>query len=781
MKVARRLRQEVDLWAVRWQEVETFLDRISGAADQDATPRRVVEALLVVAGVVERARAPLETQPLGAPAVAELPTHRTDGSDGTEPITDAWALEDRKARLPGLDDLELAAGPVSATDHGGKPLDGDLKEVRLMAPASVPAQMDAAAGGVTLGAMPSYAPEVAGGQSSVVPPSGVWADVTDDLSGLFSVERRIAATMGTEPDQEQVRTWGELAADRRQAAGASTKIPFSPPSVAGRAATLAAEATEIVDGLRAGTVTAQHAAAALSELAAAPAAQGDAGTDADDLDAAAELLEEEGTTDATLPDDVRALAAAFRSTPAAQQALVQAVTALAAAPTSTSRQDAVLTTARQVGVTSSSARLLASRVEDGPLRAELDAAVATRLQYPDGGLRMVRTLETAFALSWPERVRWFTCRRDLVLAPLFARFRRPFHASVRALVDGGDTGLLTLGLTVGPSAAVGATQVVTGEPASLLPTVDDLEPGQVGTVRGDRSAVLTVLGIDVAHGFLALQVAPIRISTAPGGAGLPGVVDAGTAILATASGLSDAELREGRPAEREEESGVVAETLALWSQCCAVFGRASFESAAAAVPDPVPTPLEQLTLQGTVPARATTLVLTGLPSAAWDRTDPHDPLPVVARVGESLLLRGTTEPEDGGPARAVQGVVEVDAVVRTTGSMLDAMDLSAAALLSTAPPAADGESCAFRCGPEDDVAVVTLRHNTVDVPLSAPVTLRRDFAGFDVISLATGRLLPPELFGGAPEAPVSPGVDRSREFDYANDLLTGWLRYAHHA
>ena len=784
MKFARRLRQEVDLWGVVWQQVETFVDRISGAVDQDASPRQKVEALLAVASVVERARRPMETRALGAPVLDGLPTTRADESGDSEPISDPWSPEDRTARLPGLDDLELAAGPVSAVDANDEPIDDDLTEVRLMGGRSVPVRVDPRTGVITMGVMPSYDPQATSAASSIVGPTDRLVDIEGDdgdLAGLFSVARRVKATMGTEPDEEHVRTWGDLADARRGAADDDTKIPVDPPSVAGRAAALAAGATAIVEGIRAGTIPAAAAGSALTSLAATPDVQGgvSGAADAATLEAAAETLDDEGTDDASLPDDVRALAAAFRSTSSVQLALVQAITSLAASPASTARQDTLLEQARRLGVTSSSARLLDQRVEDGPLRAELDKAVASRLHYPDGSLRMVRTMESAFAWSWPQRVRWFTTRRDLVLAPLMARFREPFHASIRALVLGGDTGLLALGLTVGPDVSVGSTQVVTGEPASLLTSVDDIEPGQVGVVDGDRPGLLTVLGLDVAHGLLALQVAPLRVSTAPGSPGVAGLMTGGADIRATSTGLSATELRTGESAEGQAANGVVAEVLALWSQSCAVFGRASVEDASAAVPDPAGGPLELVTWNGAVPARATTLVLTDLPAAMWDRSDPADPVPRLVRPGEVVLLRGKTQPEDGGPATVVQGVVEVDTVARTTGSMLDAMDLSAAGRLSTTPmeEVEEGEP-AFRCGPEDDVAIVTLRRNTVDVALSQPVTLRRDFAGFDVMSLAARRLLPAELFGGASAGPS--GIDRSREFAFANDTFTGWLRYAQH-
>lgn len=779
MKYARRLRQEVDLWAAMWQQVETFVDRISGAADSDATARRQVQALLTVAAVIERARQPTEAKSLGAPVLTSLPTTRVDPSGASEPIADPWSPSDRTVRLPGLDDLELAAGPVSTVNAANEPIDGDLTMVRLMAARSVPVRVDPRAGVVTLGAMPSYHPQSGTAAATIVGPTDRLVDIQGadgDLAGLFSVARRVLATMGTEPDVEHVRSWGELAAGRRAAVTDATKIPLDPPSAAGRAALLGANATALVENLRAGTIPAAAAANALAALLATPEAQGNvsAAADANALAAAAKILDDEGSSDAALPDDVTALAAAFRGTPAAQQALVAAITALAAAPTSTARQDVVLNRARALGVTSSAARLLSVPVEEGPLRAELDKAVAGRLQYPDGSLRMLRTMEAAFAWTWPQRVKWFTTRRDLVLAPLVARFRAPFDASLRALIGGGDTGLLALGLTVGPAVAVSATQVITGEPDSLLPNVDDIEPGQVGVIDGDRPAAVTILGVSAAHGRVTLDVSPVRVSVAAG-SGPAGLIAGGSEIGASAAGLTPDELRAGESALGPAADGLVAETLALWSRVCVVFGRATVEAESAAVPDPVGGPLEHLAWLGTVPARATTLVLTDLPPAMWDRTDPDDPVPRVVRAGETLLLRGTTQPEGGGSATVVQGVVEIDTVIRTTSSMLDAMDLSAAGKLSTVA-SGDDDAPPFPCGPEHDVAVVTLRRNTVDVSLTGPVTLRRDFAGFDAISLATRRMLPAELFGAASSGPS--GVDRSREFSYATEVFTDWLRFA---
>lgn len=783
MKDARRLRREIDLWGVVWQQVETFVDRVAGAQDQDASARRTLEALLTVAGVVERARATVdEDASLGAPVVRSFASQRREPDGSTAAIGDAWSAENRAARLPGLDELELAAGPVSALDENGAPLEDDLTSVALLAPRLVPTGVDTRTGTVTLGLLPSYDPqatEPAGTIVATVPRVYDIAGDDADLTSLFSVERRVTATMGEEPETVHVQTWRELAGRRRGARGDQTPVPVDAVSGAGRAAVLASTAVDVVDRLRAGELSAGAAAVELAALLAAPAVQGSTNDAADALalETAAEILDDEGTSTPELAGAVRALAAALRATPGAQQALVAAVGTLAAAPSSAAAQDAVLLRAQALGLSSGTSGLAADPVEDGMLGQDLDDATASRLSYPDGSLRMVRALESAFALTWPMRAAWFAERRALVLAPLVARFRAPFHASVRALVDGGDTGLLADGLTVGASVPVGATSVVTGQPASLAPVLDDLEPGQVGIVPGERPAVLAVLGLDTAHGLLQLSVAPVRVSV-QGGPGVPGLLADGGAISGGAGGLTDTELRSGESAAGPAADGVVAETLALWSQLCLLFGRQSVETAAVAVPEPASVPLDGLVLQGAVPPWATTLVLTELPEAFWDRTDPSDPAPRVARPGELLLVRGTTLLDDGG-TEIVQAVVEVDTVVRTTGSALDAMDVTAVGRLSTGPVDAVTPGVpAFRCGPQDDVVIVTLRRSSLDVELSGPLTLRRDFHGFDVVCLATQRLVPPELLGGDPD-PV-PGVDRSREFSLAAAVLADWLRYANH-
>ena len=79
--------------------------------------------------------------------------------------------------------------------------------------------------------------------------------------------------------------------------------------------------------------------------------------------------------------------------------------------------------------------------------------------------------------------------------------------------------------------------------------------------------------------------------------------------------------------------------------------------------------------------------------------------------------------------------------------------------------------------------MLLLRRSWLDRPLVGEVSLRRDFAGFDLPSLATGTLLPLDLVAsvtGAP-APGPAGVDREREFAAAVAALAEWTRYAQEA
>lgn len=778
MKSARLVRRELDVWKLVWQQVETFLDRIDGARDQDDPHRRKLEALLRAAGVVERRRALELGEPsLSDPVVDSLPTQYWDSAaEETKPTSSfdypvrlgAWAKELRRWRIPGADEVELAVGFLATSDDGNEAVD----KVRLPAPQDVFRRR--VNGSMEMVRVPSY-------PGSIVLP-GIGDPETAD--SLFPKDARRDATMD-QTGEEHVLAWSALCTMRRSGAGGNDVLHTGfggqpPPSTGG----LAGQALAILDGLRTGTPP-QIAAVDLNRLAAAArAAAGAKQADAQVLRDAGEVLDKEGFRQQGLPDELRAGAEYVAASPDDLRELAAAADALRVDVSSSARRERLRQAARAVAPPVTLPPLFRSRVEAGPLRADLDDAAGARIAYPDGTLRVVRALEWAFAATWGPWLRWLSFRNGSVLEPLMARFRRPFTTSVRALVQGGSTGLACEGLTVGQNATVGADTVITAQPASLRATLDDLRPGQVGVAFGDRPAALVLLGLGRVGEQLSLGVSPLRVSTAQG-PGTPGVLAAGEPVLSHSPGLSAGELRRGESDDGPASDGLVQETVGLWSRLCLVFGAVTVEQelGGAALPDPSPAPLEDLALFGQVPALATFLVIAGAPEAYWDRTE-DEPEPRVARPGEILLLRGWAKPEGDQEGATVQAAMEVERVFRTTGSMLDRMDLGSAARLSTTPLDLDAVGVPkLVCGPEEDVIVVLLRRSWMRRTLVTDITLRRDFAGFDSPSLATERLLPVEVLThvlGRPESEVVgvPGVDREFEFTAALETLKGWLRFA---
>jgi hypothetical protein len=787
VKAARQVRRELDLWKLVWQQIETFVDRVDGARDQDDPNRRKADALLRAAGVVERQRAvELGVPSLSDPVVDRLPARYWDaGTESTKPTSSlpggGWARDLRRWRIPGNDELELAVGLLGTTGIEDDPPEA-LDVVVLPGPRDLFRRVED--GALATVRVPSY-PGTIVGPGGELPDIEADPDGPDDRSSLFSKQRRFEATMDTTGENEPLSTWSALCARRRSGAGGSdvlhTGFDGRPPPQAGG---LAGDALAIVADLRTGTA-ASVAAARLETLAASARAAAVAGSvDGQVLRDAADVLDDEGSRSESLPAALRAAADHLGTRPARLTELATAADALRANTSSGTARAGLEAAAGRLTASAALPPLLVAPVEAGPLTADLDDATGARVAYPDGTLRTVRTLEAGLAAAWGPWLRWLTIRYGTVLAPLLARFRAPFTAGARALVQGGPTGLACEGLEAGQDASVGADTVVTAQPSSLAATLDDLRPGHVGVVGGDRPTALVLVGLDEMAGQLALGVSPLRVSVSPEGPGRPGVLAAGSAIRCDAPGLSAGELERGESDEGPAADGLVHATVELWSRLRLVFGAATVEGDAGGeiVPDPSAARLEDLALFGQVPAMATVLVIAGAGDEYWDRTG-EEPEPRLARTGEVLLLRGWADPEGDLPGATVQAAVEVDRVYRVTGSTLDRMDLSAAARLSTEPMEvdADGVPCMV-CGPEEDVAVVLLRRSWMRRTLVRDVTLRRDFAGFDGPSLATERLLPVDVLTrvlGQPESVVVgvPGVDREDEFTAARETLKAWLRF----
>ncbi|SDZ14992.1 hypothetical protein SAMN05444365_10632 [Micromonospora pattaloongensis] len=813
MRVGRAFRRETDLWATAWQQVETSLEQIDGARDADDPHRRKVEVLLRVAGVVERRRAVADPEgALSAPVVDALPQQYWDVETEKMLAVDGWDPALRAWRVPGTDELELAVAQLRVTlSNDDEPKVTLHDEVRLPRPRSIFTRSPGKGQPPALLVLPAY-PGV--GSAPIVGPSGRNVDVAADPKGgdhgrsgdrvsLFCQARRRDATMSgvpflslgdadEEPDEppEAVVAWGTLCARRRSAPRNDVKLTIAPSSPPPATGGLVTAATTVLDGLRTGILTPFTAAPALASIAAqARAVAAALPGDGEVLTEAAAELKELGCR-TFLPDSVADAAAALRGSAAAWTALADAADDVRLKSSADSRR--AMADAIEAVAAAGEPELLATPVESGPLRADLDDATAARIGYPDGTLRQLRLLEATFASSWRGRVRWFADRHRLLLDGLAARFRAPSVLGVRALVNGGDTGLLYTGLTVGEDATVGSDTLTTAQPASLVPSLSELEPGTVGIVTGERPAAAVIVGLDRRADRLALVTTPLRVSTTPGPPGSPGIVAAGSTISSVATALADTELRLGEAAAGPHADGPVHEAVGLWSRLCLVYGRGVIDAeirgsaALRTVPEPSTVPLQAMPLHGSVPAFATSLVLARLRPELWTGT-PAGRVPLIARPGELLLLRGRAapDPDTGTPGPMVQGVVEVDSVVRATASLVDRMDTSAAAILASDPaalPGPDAGSCLV-CGPQEDVAVVVLRRSWLATALVGEVTLRRDFPGFDVPSLATGRLLPLDFLAevtsrSSAELAGPPDVDRAEEFAAALEVFRGWTRHA---
>jgi hypothetical protein len=815
MKNARVLRRELELWKVAWQQVETFLQQIDGAQDKDGTQRRRLDGLLHLARAVERYRAATSPEKaLGDPVITRLPTRAYRPGDGTtETGIAAWEEKYRVWRLPGADEVELAVGLLHVDDDNVADA-VDLPPVRTLFQ-----QRDAAGALATL-RLPSYPGE---GGTTIVPPGLTSPAIAKGGRGsLFTKDERRAATLappGDGDDQSPVRSWSVLTAQRRNESRAtsgenapllSSDRPVNGPPW-GDAPTAATSA--VLASIAAVLATPVPPPATLLSLrSAAAAAQGAAAALADDVLAAKAAGDDEGYANADLTAAIDVAAGAVSRPRDALGQVVSAVDRLLAAPSSAAaRGDLAAAQAVLSRPDGLPGRLFgrAPEAADSLLRPELDKVVHARVEYPDGTLRSLRTLEAGFSGAWPAMRRWFVLRHGAVLAPAFGTFLAPFVAGLRALLGGGFTGMPCEGLTLAGPTPVGAEQVDLAQPASLAPTLADvLEPGHLGILRAERPAPVVVLGVGTRLGQASLQTTPLRLSLAPPAAapGAVGTAPAGAPLDRRVDrGLTERELRRGRSDAGPGHDALPREALALFGRLALLVGSDAAErllqSLGARAPLStrlVPAPALPGVLAGTVPAHATTLLVHGLGAAYWARPGQDGvpagaavPEPRLLRPGELVLLRGRAAGDGGAPGGLVQAPIEVDDVLAITGRALARLDTSRAGVLSTDPaalPAAgDAGAPPLVCGPDDTLTLVLLKRSWGGQALLADVSLSRVFRGFDLPSLAARTLLPldlarrildPESSAPDPDVPDEPGVGRAAEFAAALDTLDAWTRHA---
>src|SRR5688572_4679017 len=104
-----RLRSEVDLWRVSWQQVETFHDRVEGARDEDFPYAVRSSALYDAAIVLERLR--LRREGTWMPHPLRMGLGGNNASIKT-------AFDDRKYDLPGPLEVEMAVAGLVVDDDG---------------------------------------------------------------------------------------------------------------------------------------------------------------------------------------------------------------------------------------------------------------------------------------------------------------------------------------------------------------------------------------------------------------------------------------------------------------------------------------------------------------------------------------------------------------------------------------------------------------------------------------------------------------------------------------
>ncbi|NOK15721.1 hypothetical protein [Corallococcus carmarthensis] len=722
MSAVKRLSMELDAWQAAWKQLEAFLDRMDGVAEQDAPHVQTVCALLPVFNVIERARRRAVGIAL-APALASAP--RGEGL----PSVSVGSLVGSESRLPGVEELEFAAGTI------GTDSDGKLTGAALLA------------GTVTLFA---FRDEKHGGEVAVRVPtydfgpltvSGTVEDAID--AGLFTTDQRKDAA---ESGVAELGTWTGLRSARRAELTTTSETVSLSSVLDGLSVSSASSAFDPV---------ASGAAIRQSECLADRSVLLDAKTKVGEQGAPPEL------TDALqrAADSLQASATDYGAVATALQpprTVIASVSGLASLKTTLRRADSP-------GIPGQlSNELTTLDIEAGK---GMDEAVAARLAYPDGSLRMLRTLEWSLRFHWVFRQKWFDARNRAALAPLLRQVLKPFCDSLTRVLAGQSTGIPL----VGPVALVKDTPTQ-ATALSVTPTVDLglVQAGHVANVGGDRPTLALVLGWEVKGGTPGekrLLIAPLNVSIATDAKlpGVAGLVRSGSPVTGSAVFISTQELLDGHAAAGPQSDGVVQEAIALGAKLNLILGQGG--GALGLVPPVVaePYPGQTFNLLPPVEVGATRLFLDGVPLASTSGSSK----PVqVARPGELLLVRGA---DDEGTWW--QGVAQVDTVDVRTGAAARADD----EVTTTPTP--------LCCEDDEEVVVITLRDLQMPKALVRDVTLRRDFKGFGGPCLATGVMLPIELDPGTAnitvqDSGVTKTVLRDPELRAATTVLKSWLGVA---
>jgi hypothetical protein len=737
----RRVRNEIQLWRINWQQVETFLDRVAGARDEDYPLAIRCKALFDAAVVIERLR--LRREGVWMPHPLRM------GLGGGSSATIKQSHDDRKYDLPGPLEIEMAAAGLVVDDEG-KP-EGDPPRVWLVGSEKLFDLWDADSKSFTPMVAPDYVfgkllyppsktvhPWIPGLYKQQLATPEIGKDKDSDDS-LFSYPRRVAAA---EEGFVYLKPWKELRSERFKAIGedeVAAELTKGQPDFA-----------SIADLIQSASYS---AARALVQTARAYATQ-----DIQSLQAGISHIEEDDPEDDALVP-LRGLKTLISGERDTLQAMHQR---LSGSVTTQDRQVALA----QMGQLPSMvmAALHAAQIYD-----QLEQAIDTRVAYPDGPLRSVRALEWGMLKMWRSKAPWFEHRLRRVLEPRMRRYIEVFEKNLASLVQHQTTLVASalVGLAVDSATAAGSDKLpLAGGPHDL----GGVRAGHLAVLDGARPALAVILGHTSAAGNRQrLRILPLCVSQARGIGldGIPGLVQAGVKLQKTLSpALTGDELCRGVRAGEPEGNGIPQQVVALWSRLKLVRG-ARFSLA---LPQPFAASLSlpvHANSDEPLGSHASSLLL---PTAPFDSaTDP--PQPLVATPGEMLLLRG----------RDADGLWW-QAAVEASSAQVTTMEAQGATAVS------DPQS-PLCCQPETPVVLVTLSMNTMPVELVDNVTLHRDFVGFGWPSLAVGKLLPTRIdpdtamiaaqksgdtfrFVAATSGDL---VDRTPELQAAAQFLDRWL------
>jgi hypothetical protein len=446
----------------------------------------------------------------------------------------------------------------------------------------------------------------------------------------------------------------------------------------------------------------------------------------------------------------------------------------------------------------------------GPLDDALSAEVAARIAYPDGTLRMLRTMEWAFLRHWWPRLAWFQARLARYLKPLLVDlFLSTFLDGLDRVLRGTQTNA-QIGWVKGTSsgaqqpasltfdsnrpAPVGARYLqLAAAPEGHAWDLTGVAPGQVVYVDGPRRTLAVLLGDSSTTGvrnqqskrpelLQRLQITPLMVSTSKGaGQGdTPGMISSGTLTAGPLDTppFTAGDLQAGTIAGRPQDDGLVQATIALWSRLCLLRGTANVATVPSFLPQGKPIPLglggapDPMTPVISPHDRTLVVTIDALRDAGLDPDGAS--APVIARPGELLLVRGRSPPPPGAPPGTKdylwQGVVEVVSIVRTTTDHLSDDPIV---------PALGTQVC---CNQPGTVIAIQVLDTPFPVPLVSAF-LHRNFQGFGAPALATGVLLPQAVDAPAVDPldanvadPSAVGdLDRGLELKAACDVLSQWM------